>query len=278
MSCYPAVVPVSWQALHGLVLAEWCAVLDRRQPLAAFLSRFSIETWEPGEGWNECPGGYLAEIGWSQAAAESGVLEAKVLRRSPLHARLEKLGCADDGTMFLSEAIVKYCSTDLRGPDPVATIGSHGDYYSRRHSEPRVQVAGTKNRFHFLENFYAENEAQLSATAERSFRGWLVRYRSLRRNARLELFLARLFLGLRALPGVSTTPEDFSWLGSDDELIAGYLTPAELHDLADELRKVPGDLFKERSFDEAELWPLFSDRVTRAAAQGLGLVTLRNGL
>lgn len=284
MGAYHAVVPVSWSRLIEVVVPAWVDTLLGRRTMASFAQALAPHV--PGQisrSWREVdlasrlPAGwqaarYLQDIGWT---ARTPFVAADQLRASALHGELERSGVAEDGAEALCEAIASSASVDLAGADPFADHSlPHSEYYdadhfrwyARLHDAPRCQVAGTKNRYHFLEDLF---------TATWHDKRWVYDYaaRPFVDSALRELIEA-LFLSTRAFPGTWILDRNSTWPACNDRRIQGLLTPGEVRRLVpylDEIARLEAALELD---DRNELFPLFADRVRRAADQGLALVTL----
>jgi hypothetical protein len=209
------------------------------------------------------PEGYLEDIGWSSA---NGELRSEGLMKSKLYKEYFSQSEAHLGIDFLFDAIKQTASEELQGEDLFAQQPWNG-FYSRLHEEPFVQVAGTKNRFHWMNVLFEE-------TGYHQGQG----YYSFRRNEKVESVLSNLmsllFLAERTLPGVWVFGPPLSWPACDDTSLQGYLAPREVEKLADRLGRLES-LTREQ---DDELFPIFTDRVKRAADTGLGLITMHGGL
>ncbi|MBL0218934.1 MAG: hypothetical protein IPQ07_34325 [Myxococcales bacterium] len=209
------------------------------------------------------PPGYLQEIGWTPGAPFA---EADRLRASALHSELDRSGLAAVHTFVVCHAIRFSTSVDLAGDDPFEDDG----YYARLHDAPYCQVAGTKNRFHFLDALFTTT--------------WRPERRVYDYAARpvvappLRDLLDALFLSTRTFPGIQVLDRNATWPGYDDTWFQGLLAPQEVGRLASCLDEIAQLEAARDTDDQDELFPLFADRVRRAAAEGLALVTLHNGL
>jgi hypothetical protein len=160
---------------------------------------------------------------------------------SEAHRSAHVLGCTEAGTDRLGEAILLHASVNVGGRDVFASQPWDG-YYSRLHRPPHVQVAGTKNRFHFLAAFFDVPEEPVTGGVPELTRP-VYRYR--RKTAgdrRWEELLEFLFLGFRTFPGVEVLSAARGWPAYDDPWIAGYLLPEEVKELASLLGQVGGSV------------------------------------
>ena len=270
MGSYSAVVPVSWSQLTEIVVPAWIDVLAARRTLQSFAEDFARipmiaaapdyrYPWFPDD-W-DIPAAYLAEVGWT---SRRPFLAADQLRASPIHGELHRRGFTDAGTQALCRAIHVRASVELAGCDAFDD-GDFYSYYGRMHHPPEIQVAGTKNRYYFLEKLFV-------ATPRLEVCGYDFVAQPFVDPALRELIEA-LFLSTRALPCTWILDRNSSWPGSNDSRLQGLLTPAEVRRLAshlDELSRIVGT--------DDRLFPLFADRVRRSADQGLALVTLYDQL
>jgi hypothetical protein len=137
-------------------------------------------------------------------------------------------------------------------------------------------VAGTKNGFHFLEAFFSVSDEPVAGDVPELL-GPVYRYdRKTAGDRRLEDLLECLFLGFRTFPGVGVLSAAGAWPALDDYWIAGYLVPDEVKELASLVGQIAGSVDALES--GCELFPLFDDRVRRAAADGRGLVAFHGFL
>lgn len=265
MSSYDCVLPISWPVLHDEIVPAWCQVLEGQRSCLSFCEEFRIEH-DPFIGideydWSAIPRGYLIDVGWSRSLE---IFMADQLRESTAHARLVSLGIAEVGIDILMAVCKKRAGVDLGKPDPFAR-SHYGKFYGRLEHPRRLQVAGTKSRYHFLEGMFT-----LTDEPE------LYRYTNARTvPEELVHLLGALFLALRALPGILVLPRGWCWPAYDDDRMQGYLTPSEVQQLVPYLDLIPA-YYAHNPKDD--LFPLFADRVRRAAAQELGLITFHSGL
>lgn len=271
MSQYGCVVPVDWTAVCFTVLPRWLEVLDGQRPAEDFASHFGLEhRFERQQV--RFPPDYVGDIGWSQAHLP---LDTSRVRMSKAHRFAHTLGCTEAGTDLLGEAIVLHASVNVGGRDVFASQPWDG-YYSRLNRPPHVQVAGTKNRFHFLEAFFDVSEEPVTGEVPELTRPVYRYHRKSADDRRTEELLELLFLGFRTFPGVEVLSAAPAWPAYDDPWIAGYLVPEEARELASLLGQIGGSVdIRENGF---ELFPLFDDRVRRAAAGGSGLIAFHGFL
>lgn len=166
-------------------------------------------------------------------------------------------------TSLLEAAIKQSAAIDLPGIDPFA-----GDCYaSTAVRSGDKQVAGTKNRYGFLEHAFEVNWLPTSSH-------YVYVRRAEAATEALHELLEALFLYERAIPGCWTVSEPAPvWPGFDDVDIAGYLSPAEVASLKREL-----DGWHPEGIGDDSIYSLFLDRVRRTAAIGGGLLTIHAGL
>lgn len=214
--------------------------------------------------WHVLPEGYLDDIGWSGLPV---AFPANNLRQSLLHQAVAK-AVGFEATVLLCSAIRCWVSAELPGNDPFANDPYDG-FYSRLNDRPAVQVAGTKNGYHFLKGLF---------TVIHDSEQMLYRYhRREKTGDKLAELLEALFLATRAFPGITVLPENNSWPAYDDLGIQGYLMPSEVSNLVTYLDFI-AESGEEDDSDDDDLFPLFADRVRRAAKSGYGLITLHDGL
>jgi hypothetical protein len=266
MSSYDCVIPVSWERLVESLLPEWCKIFSDSGNVQEFCQTFAADAMEYLESgsshWRVLPKGYLEDIGWSGCTLG---FPADNLRHSVLHQAVAKT-IGDTGTVLLCRAIRGWACAELSGSDPFANTPWNG-FYSRLGDRPTVQVAGTKTQYRFLEGRFT-----LSYDSERMLYGYNRREKN---SDKLDELLEKLFLATRAFPGILVLPENNSWPAYDDLWMQGYLMPSEVSQLVTYLDLI-AESCEEHGFDD--LFPLFADRVRRAAISGYGLITLHAGL
>jgi len=263
MGQYGCVVPIDWWALNSKVLPLWAEVLDARKSPGAFAAEFGVD--RPGsKDWRAFPQPYLDDIGWDGRTLP---FDSDGLRESSVHRRAEELECGYEGTVLFGTAAIARTAVDLGERDEFANTPWDG-YYSRLHRPPHVQVAGTKNRFHFLETFFEVAPGPDQEQAPFAPRYWTYRRRLHHRP--FDELLERLFLGFRSIPGTRVLPVASAWPMPDDEWIAGYLLPNETRELAASMGRIAEQI--DPSENGHELFLMFSNRVQRAARLGCGLM------
>jgi hypothetical protein len=282
------VVPVSWSRLTEVVVPAWVETLLGRRTMASFGEEFAPREAKAIRGWwrqvdlqSQLPASwsaprYLQDIGW---AASTPFVTADRLRASGLHRELERSGLAEICTHALCDAICFSASVELAGADrfedhslPHCELfdASHFRWYARLHDAPRCQVAGTKNRYHFLEDLFITTGQQRRRVYDHAARPFV--------DPALRDLLEALFLSTRAFPGTWVLDRNATWPAADDLRFQGLLAPAEVRRLVPYLDDI-AQLEAALDLDEQhELFPLFADRVRRSADQGLALVTLHDGL
>ena len=261
MSSYSCVIPVNWSILWGAVIPAWLSVLSGSLEASAFYAKNVPSEDEYGDLLN------------ASYAAPSDYLS---LFATPLHppyfdVELQRTGkCAEfrlvaDSTAspYLLEAAIKQtAAVDLAGLDPYAHLhgASTTGFFGAK------QVAGTKNRYSFLEGAF-----------EVLWQPQMHHYHYSRRHEgttiRLQELFESLFLYLRVIPGTWFPASPATWPGYDDLSFAGYLSPSEVKVIQEELT-----LWKTPDLAEDVTFMLFKDRVRRAAESGLGLLTIHAGL
>lgn len=262
------VVPVSWSRLTEVVMPAWREVLMRERTMRAFGDELAPDRdeeyplhWHHDEipqGWDD-QRRYLAELGWD---SRRPIVAADQLRRSSLHAQLLRGAFGDACAAVLRRAIYLSASAELAGDDPFTADPER--YYGRMHGEPHRQVAGNKNRYHFLGHI-----VEYTWQRERSEYDIAIRTDV---DARLRALLAALWFATRSFPGLKTLSRNDTWPAADDSWLLGVLAPDEVVELASYLDVLAGLCPPEPG--QYHLLPLFADRVRRSAEQGLGLVTL----
>lgn len=266
MSSYSCVLPIDWDRLRGDVLPSWLSLLSGAISAAEFYSKH-VQLGDEFvrdmclDDSYRVPSDYLAlfsdvpRLGWETASIIASPAGKEF-------AQCMDLTCAD---RLLAVAIKQSSAVQLPGVDRFEKE-PYGGYYSRLMDKPHVQVAGTKNLYHFLNGIFAFDWHPSSHL-------YRVSRKSGPTNAMFAL-LESLFLGVRALPGVGLASEIPSWPATDDLTFAGYLAPDEVRNLADVIAEL-GLVADEHDDD---LFPLLVDRVQRAAESGLGLLTIHGGL
>lgn len=259
MSSYSCVVPVNWKLLWEEVIPSWLSLLSNTATPAEFYARY-------------VPAGDM----YGDLLEDHYFAPAKYLRLfdTPLHppycrAKLhETADCreycqAPDSISYLLEVAIKQsASVNLIGDDPYT-----GSYFaSTDGGSVKIQVAGTKNQYSFLEAAFEVNWNAETKHYEYS-------RRSKGTSAQLQELFESLFLFQRVIPGTWFPSESPIWPGYDDLSFAGYLSPIEVECLWTEMMHWEGC-----STVEYDLYPLFVDRVKRAATSGLGLLTIHAGL
>jgi hypothetical protein len=167
---------------------------------------------------------------------------------------------------------------NLAGEDPFENYSLHRSiynegffrYYGTPHRRPHRQVAGTKRRYYFLLHLFTATWQQARSVYDYAALPFV--------DATLRDLLEALFLSTRAFPGTPVLDRDATWPGFDDTWLPGLLAPDEVQRLVpylDDIARLDAALPLD---DQDVLFPLFADRVRRAADQGLGLVTLHAGL
>lgn len=276
MSSYDAVVPVSWSRLTTVVVPAWVETLQGRRSLVSFAQEFAPNETElvtamvngvarssPSQAGWQLPPNYLEDIGWTPGTPFT---TADRLRASASHRELDQRVLAEVHTFAVCHAIRFSASVELVGDDPFEEDG----YYARLHQAPYCQVVGTKSRYRFLDALFTT-----TWRPERRVYDYVARpfvdpeHRDL---------LAQLFLSIRTIPGIQILDRNDAWPAHDDTWLQGLLAPPEVQRLTvflDEMAQV--QIARAADVQDGE-FPMFADRVRRAAAQELGLVTLHNAL
>ena len=273
MSSYSCVVPVNWTKLTQKLIPAWCDLLEHRVTPRQFTEKHIPRQGEALRLWvtefdRQCadiPATYLHEIGWRRGEQ---IFLADLVRQSSIHAALSKESMIATTTALLCAAIKQNASVMLSGEDPFEQ-DQFFSYYGRVASG--LQVAGTKNQFHFLEGGFSVNWLG----DERQWKSSEYQYQEKGTISQgISELLSSLFLAKRTLPAMETCEAEDRWPGTDDETIQGYLTPGEVTSLSDCLIDIAS--LKEASDDK--LFQLFSNRVQRTSRERFGLVTLHAGL
>jgi hypothetical protein len=261
MSSYSCVLPVDWDLLWERVLPAWLSVLSGSVEPREFYTKYVPAGDEYGD---------LLEERYS-APVEYLSLFTECLHPPYLRVNLHNSGKCSAFLQFadstacpylLEVAIKQTAAVNLPGSDPYSD-----DYFACiNHHSGRRLVAGTKNVYHFLESaFEVDWRPQNHHYA----------YSRRRQGASPELqeLFESLFLYQRSLPGAWFPPQSPTWPGYDDLSFSGYLSPAEVKSLRDELA-----FWGKPSPAQDALFQLFTDRVRRAGDSGFGLLTIHAGL
>lgn len=278
MSHYDCVLPVDFERLSLEVMPAWLDFIAGEREPRVFANEFApwqvgvgdLEDYWPEDPWQEAfdlPPAYIEWFRnhemtqWKTDAIRadlSGLLTDKSLP-----------WCADDLLML---AIKQSSAIELPGFNQFEPSGIEPftwmRFYGRLHDPPFVQVVGTKNRFHFLEELYVfkwENPQPFYSCVRKEVV-----------SAETYGLLERLFLSVRAFPGANLNAKPLTWNCGDDGSLMGFLTPDETQNLAERIPELDAVLthLKYKPFAFA----LFTDRLERAARCGAGLVTLFDGL
>ena len=259
MSSYSCVVPVDWHLLWEDVIPAWLSLLAGSITPSEFYARYL----PAGDMYGD-----LLEDDYAAPARYLSLFPAPLhppYSRAKLHedAEYPKYCEAPDSIAYLlEEAIKQSAAVNLTGDDPYA-----GDYYASTDARFTArQVAGTKNRYAFLETAFEVNWCP--ETSHYSYSR-----RKDGTSAQLQELFESLFLYQRVIPGVWSPSESPIWPGYDDLSFAGYLSPGEVARLWDEMSR-----WESHTAVEDELFPLFTDRVKRAAESDYGLLTIHAGL
>ncbi|WP_457329554.1 hypothetical protein [Rhizobacter sp. P5_C2] len=259
MSSYSCVVPLDWQALWERVLPAWLAVRAGAMPAGEFYAKYV----PAGDAYGD-----LLTDDFSAPADHLALFNSPL---QPPYLRIDLrdssqrtgfLKVADSGVYLLAAAITQTAVVNLPGNDPFADDVFGG----LRDPSGLKQVAGTKNRYAFL-------EAAFDVRWEPQRLSYYAYSRREEAPPRLQELLESLFLYERVLPGCWFAPQSPAWPGFDDLSFAGYLSPVEVIALRDQLTSWEG-----ASVVEDPLFPIFADRVNRAAMHELGLLTVHDGL
>lgn len=268
-------VPVSWERLTKEVVPEWIKTLLGQRSLMSYLEEFEPnhaadrvedDDDDHSASW-PVPPRYLEELGWTPGA---GFIAADRLRTSELHQEFMRHRFIDECTLSLCRAVGFSASADLPEPDPFATIApALGRAWGRLSQRPACQVAGTKNQYRFLADHFS-----LTWDPKHHCYDYVADPDT---DPVLRGLLEALFLSTRAIPGTQVLARDSTWPAHDDPWLLGMLTPDEVQALVPHL----GELERRQAAHDPnvlgardELFPLFADRVRRAAELSLGLVAL----
>jgi hypothetical protein len=266
MSSYSCVLPIEWGHFWREVMVSWLDLLSGCTTPLDFYTKHvplgdeSVEYVCLDISYR-APSNYLAlftdghQRGWETTPISGSLAYREFAKSVDLFS-----------TAILLEAAVKQsCSVELPGPDPFANE-PHGGFYSRLTDKPHIQVAGTKNCYHFLRGIFTFDWHPSDHL-----------YRLIPKNGMSHSVLAlieSLFLGTPALPGIWLPSQIPSWPGFDDLTFAGYLAPNEVQALSEIIE----DFNTVADEEDDDLFPLLVDRVQRAAGSELGLITLHGGL
>lgn len=257
MSSYSCVVPVNWNVLWEQVLPAWLSVLSGSLAASEFYARYV-------PGGDEF-GGFLEE-NYSASFEDLSQFTAP-LQPPYLRANLHDSGkCSTflqpDFPYLLEAAIKQTAAVNLPGSDPFA-----GNYFASFDTPSgRMQVAGTKNSYSFLESAFEENwkpRDSLYTYSRRQNGG----------SVQLQELLEALFLYQCVIPGTWFPSQSPAWPGYDDLSFAGYLSPTQVKSLKDQLA-----IWEVPSLVHDDEFLLFSDRVKRSAESNCGLLTIHAGL
>lgn len=264
MSHYDAVLPIRFEVVRDQILPQWLDVLDNQLSLRDFAAKWSHlpsrdELMFGQKEWEYQFKSTQGYTDWFRSRPLENWLRRQVPTPSP------SAWFSDE---FLALALLNGASA-LLPPTPEDPFPSNDSeiYYGRSHNPPFALVAGTKNRFYFLEAFFShchdEGQRYNSSSCHR------------KTGAPPEIcdLLERLFFGERVLPGTSFLARSPAWRSSDDPYFAGFLVPDETARLAELLPLFDQPLSEDQQADDT-LFPLFKDRVQRAAQCKAGLVTL----
>ena len=261
MSSYDCVIPVSWQRLHDVVLAQWYLVLEGKREGKSYVEEFAPDYLEMFRGYDEkwnlkAPQEYLQSLDWPLKSQE---VDVDVLRKSLPHLRDTEI--ETHSSSILTEAISRHAGEELPDHDTFADE----KFYGRSNTFPKVQVAGFKSRFRALEKFFLFDYTREKYAYKVSPRAGF--------DAEFVSLLSDLFFATRSFVGIYLLHESSTWPASDDVSIQGYLAPHEVVRLSSYLH-----FFEQQTDDTQYLANLFVDRIRRAADNGLGVVTLHEGL
>jgi len=266
VSSYSCIVPVDWDFLWKSLIPSWLSLLDGTLDPATFYERYVPEGVEFGDEFLteifSAPADYLSQFpkdGLSPPYPRDVMYSA-----GKSQGFLDKVDLHADPYLLLF-AIKQTASRSLPGADLFAD-----DYWGAVHTgtgERRTDAMSSKNFFHFLNDVF-DVVWQPEAWRYAYFR------KTEKCSPRLHELLEMLFLYTRVVPGTWFPGYAPMWPSHDDLSYAGYLLPVEVSALSEELARwawpVPGSA-------EDAMFPLFADRVTRAAEGGFGLITLHAG-
>lgn len=261
MSSYSCVVPIDWPLLWDEIVPAWLSVLSGSLEASAFYASYVPAGDEYGDLLSEsyaAPRDYLSLF---TTPLHPPYFDTE-LRITGKCAAFHRVADSTASPYLLEAAIKQTATVNLTGLDPY-----DGNYYASTNDPSGTkQVAGTKNRYPFLEGAF-----------EIVWQPQMHHYTYSRRHqgatARLQELLESLFLYLHVIPGTWFPSSPTTWPGYDDLSFAGYLSPSEVKVLQEELAlwEVP-DLETDMTF------LVFIDRVRRAAESDLGLLTIHAGL
>jgi hypothetical protein len=208
------------------------------------------------------PQGYLMDIGWKEGCSS---FSASGMRASLMHRNYISGDHGFCAGQYFHAAVKQYASGVLSGDDPYERSPYDG-FYSHLNDCAYVQVAGTKNIFHFIEGMF-------DIEWDQSLYLYKHKAKAIVDDAVTSSLLS-LVLGQRSIPGMNILPTEPAWPGYDDSILQGYLNPDETEVLARHMEY----LMAFEASQNDDVFPIFKDRVTRAADEGFGLVTLKGGL
>jgi hypothetical protein len=265
MSSYDCILPIDWNKFRNKLVPLWLDVLKGNFTWQHFLeltsTQIDSEIFQEADSLT-APTGYLDEIGWKE---EIHVFHASGLRTSLLHRNYIGGDRGFWAEQYFYSATKQFAGANLAGADPYKHSPYDG-YYSSLHCKPFIQVAGTKNGYRFMEGLFDIE--------------WNEPLHVYKHHAKLGVdhtlisLLTSLFLSERSVPGINVLQVESAWPAFDDPILQGYLTPKETECLAQLIERLQSF----ESVQKDDLFPLFKDRVTRAAEKQLGLLTLQASL
>lgn len=269
MSHYDCVLPVDFERLQDVVLPAWIEFIAGERAPRDFADEFvpwqvgvaDSEYW-PEDSWLEPFDLAPDYIDWFRARSVTE-WNAEAMRREvgPSMTSDSLPWCADD---LLTLAIKQSCAVEIPGESAFPEL----EFYNRLHEPPRVQVAGTKNRFWFLEELYDWDWKQCEWL-------YLVRRKGVIEESAYDL-LEKLFFNIRIFPGTEPMKKSLVWKASDESQIPGFLTREETRELAYALPQLNAAIVNTQ--DKSWKFEQFADVLLRSARCDAGLVTLFSGL
>jgi hypothetical protein len=261
MSSYSCVIPVNWSLLWVEVIPAWLAVLAGSVDASAFYARYVPAGDVYGDLLSEsyaAPRDYLSLF---TTPLHPPYFDVE-LRFTGKCAEFHRVADSTASPHLLEAAIKQTAGVNMSGLDPYA--GLH--YASTNDAYGAIQVAGTKNRYPFLEGAF-------EVMWQQQMHHYTYSRRQQGATSRLQGLLESLFLYLRVIPGTWFPSSPNTWPGYDDLSFAGYLSPSEVKVLLEELV-----LWEVPHLETDLTFLLFVDRVRRASESGLGLLTIHAGL
>jgi len=262
MSSYSCVIPVDWALLWEDVIPAWLSLLAGSITPHEFYARYVPAGEEYGE--------LLLDEGYAESANFLSLFPVPLrppFSRDKLHEISECLRIPHDINSVSCLAMLAAAIKQSAAINPVPDDPYVGDYFAFTEDRSGKKLAaGTKNLYSFLETAF-----EVCYNSETHLYHYFRRTEGT--SNQLHTLFESLFLYQRVIPGTWFPSDSPIWPGFDDESFAGYLSPREVALLWNELVH-----WESRTLVEDCLYPLFADRVKRAAEAGYGLLTIHAGL